>query len=265
METRQYNVGELRRILMEASNEFKPVLGDNVEKDNKKINDEAYNEMNNATKKYDGGAKNESSKKSNYPQDDNRGMQDLEYDSINDDFKDRVKSQLKGYVSSDAEKQHKSDAFGNAEFNDIEGIEDRTKAFKQAKVNSKAIGLTSREIDKKEFEKLSSNVFEEQKMPRLKFKNTVFLTEEHALSKVPDDFRIEGKKFIMRDKNDSEFLIEWGENPKAINRTKINEQKNRVQELFNYKRATSNTTCESRLNEDKQISDMLGKARLLMK
>lgn len=265
METRQYNIGELRRILMEASSEFKPVMGKNVEKDNKKINDDAYSEMVKATKKYDGGQKNESGKKSNYPQDDNRGMQDLEYDNINDQFKDRVKSQIKGYVSSDAENKHKNDPYGNSEFNDIDGMEDKAKSLKQAKVNSKAIGLTSRELDKKEFEDITSNVFEEKKMPRLKFKNTVFMTEEHAISKVPDDFKVDGKKFIMRDKNENEFLIEWSENPKAVNKTKINEQKNRVQELFNYKRMDSNTTCDSRLNEDKQISDMLNKARKLMK
>jgi hypothetical protein len=85
------------------------------------------------------------------------------------------------------------------------------------------------------------------------------------LSKVPDDFKVEGKKFIMRDKNENEYLVEWGENPKSINKTKINEQNNRIQELFSYKSMSSNTTCKSRMNEEKQISDMLDKARLLMK
>ncbi|MBR6516962.1 MAG: hypothetical protein IKT40_09030 [Bacilli bacterium] len=265
METKKYNIGELRKILIEASSEFKPVMGKNVEKDNKNINDEAYKEMTKATKDYDGGKKNESNKKPTYPMTDNKGMQDLEYDQINDDFKDRVKSQMKGYVSKDAEDKHKKDPYGNAEFNEIEGMEDRAKAFKQAEVNAKAMGLTSRELDKKEFEKLSSNVFEDKKMPRLRFKNTAFVNEEHMLSKVPDDFRVDGKKFIMKDKNDSEYVVEWGKDPKILNKKKINEQKNRVQELFNYKRMNSNTTCESRLNEDKQISDMLGKARSLMK
>lgn len=266
METRQYNIGELRKILMEASqNEFKPVMGKNVEKDNKKINDDAYQEMTKSTKTYDGGQKNKSGKKVQSPIDDNRGMQDLEYDQINNAYKDRVKSQLKGYVSSDAEKKHKDDQYGNAEFNEIDGLEDKTKELKKAKVNSKTIGLTSKELDKKEFENLTSNVFEDKKMPRLKFKNTVFVTEEHMLSKVPDDFKIEGKKFIMKDKNENEYLVEWSENPKSINKTKINEQNNRIQELFSYKSMSSKTTCKSRINEDKKISDMLDKARLLMK
>lgn len=262
---RQYNIGELKKMLAEASKEFKPVLGDNVEKENKKINQDAYSEISKNTKKYDGGAKNESNKKSQYPTTDNRGMQDLAYDNINDQFKERVKSQLKGYVSSDAEKMHKNDEFGNAEFNDIKGMEDAAKAFKDAKVKSKAIGLTSREIDKKEFDKISSNVFESKGMSRLKFKNTVFMTEEHVLSRIPDDFKVEGKTFVVKDKNNNEFLVEWSENPKVINKTKINEQKNRVHELFNYKSSNSKTTNEVRLNEDKNVNDMIEKARKLMK
>lgn len=265
METRRYNIGELRKILIESSNEFKPIMGKNVEKDNKKINDEAYQEIEKATNNYDGGQKNDSDKKIEFKNNGNRGMQDIEYDQINDSFKERVKSQLKGYTSSDAEKKHKKDPYGNADFNDVKGMDDKAKEFKKAKVDSKVIGLTSRELDRKDFEKLTSNVFEDKKMPRLKFKNTVFMTEEHMFSKVPDDFKVEGKKFIMRDKNENEYLVEWGENPKAINKTKINEQNNRIQELFSYKRSESNTTCSSRINEEKQITDMLNKARNLMK
>ena len=41
------------------------------------------------------------------------GMHDLTYDSISKPFKDRVKSQMKGYVSKDAEDKHKNDEFGN--------------------------------------------------------------------------------------------------------------------------------------------------------
>ena len=63
----------------------------------------------------------------------------------------------------------------------------------------------------------------------------------------------------------NEYLVEWAEEPKVINRTKINEQKNRIQELFNYKRSESNTNSQSRLTEEKKISDILGKARALMK
>ena len=265
MNSRQYNIGELRKVLLEAAKEFTPVLGDNVEKNNKKINQDAYAEMNIITKQYDGGVKNESNKKVNYPQDDNKGMQDLQYDNTNDSFNNRVKSQMKGYVSSDAEKQHKNDPFGNSEFNDIKGMEEKTKAMKDGEVKAKSIGLTSREIDKKEFDKQSSTVFENKHISRLKFKNTVFMTEQHVLSRVPDEFKVEGKTFVMKDKNNNEFLVEWSEEPKVINKTKINEQKSRIHELFNYKSSKSTTTNDLRLNEDNRVNNMIDKARKLMK
>jgi hypothetical protein len=56
MSVRQYSVRELRRVIKESSNEFKPVMGRNVEKDNKKINVKAYQEIENETRNYDGGA-----------------------------------------------------------------------------------------------------------------------------------------------------------------------------------------------------------------
>lgn len=263
MATRSYSVSELRKIVKESANEFKPVYGKNVESDNKKINDKAYKDMEKETNAYDGGARSEK-KSINYPFSDNRGMEDLQYNNMNDDFKNKVKSQLKGYTSSDAEKKHKNDPYGNAEFNDIKGIEDKTKELQKGKDVAKQIGLTSREINKKDFEDLQKSVFE-NKMFTIKFKNTLFVTENHMLSRVPDNFKVEGKKFIMKDKMNNEFLVEWHEEPIVTNKTKINEQKNRIQELFNYKRGESNTTNESRLTEDKKFSDILGKARKLMK
>ena len=50
MSVRQYSVRELRRVIKESSNEFKPVMGRNVEKDNKKINVKAYQEIENETR-----------------------------------------------------------------------------------------------------------------------------------------------------------------------------------------------------------------------
>lgn len=260
-----YRVGDLRSIIKESSKEFSPVMGTNVEKDNKKINDEAYAEMTKAVKDYDGGARNESKKKISYPDSDNLGMQDLEYDNINDDFKKRVRAQMKGYTSAQAEKEHKNDPFGNAEFKDVDNAKERHETLQKGKLAAKKIGLTSREIDPKDFEKQSQSVFETKKMCQIRFKNTVFMNENHMLSKVPDDFKVEGKKFIMKDKANNEFIVEWAEDPKVIAKTKINEQKNRIHELFNYTRSNSNTTSQSRLNEENNVSDMINKARRLMK
>lgn len=261
---RSYSVSELKRIVAESADEFKPKFGlKDLQSDNKKINDKAYKDMEKETKSYDGGARNEK-KNINYPFSDNRGMEDLQYDNINDDFKKRVKSQMKGYVSVDAETKHKNDSYGNSEFNEIKGIEDKAKELQKGKDVAKQIGLTSKEINKKDFEDNQKSVFE-NKVTTIRFKNTTFITENHMLTKVPDNFKIEGKTFVMKDKVNNEYLVEWYEEPIVTNRSKINEQKNRIQELFNYKRSESNTTNESRLTEDKKFSDILGKARKLMK
>lgn len=264
MAIRTYSVSELKKIIKESTSEFEPKFGSkNLQGDNKKINDKAYKETSEKVKSYDGSARNEK-KNINYPFSDNRGMEDIQYDNISDDFKKRVESQMKGYVSSDAEKKHKNDPYGNAEFNEIDGIKDKSKELQKGKDIAKEIGLTSREINKKDFEKQQESVFE-NKVTTIKFKNTTFLTENHMLSRIPDNFKVEGKKFIMKDKVGNEFLVEWSEEPKVLNKTKINEQKNRIQELFNYKRSEQTTNAQSRLTEDKKISDMLGKARALMK
>ena len=263
MAIRTYKVSELRSIVKESANEFKPVMGKNVEKDNKSINDKAYKDMEKETKSYDGGARAEK-KNINYPSDDNWGMQDLQYNNMNQQFKDKVKSQMKGYVSADAEKKHKNDPYGNADFTEFKGMEEKSKDLQKGKDVAKQIGLTSREIDKKEFEKQQESVFE-NKIVTIRFKNTTFITENHMLSRVPDNFKVEGRKFIMKDKNNNEYLVEWAEEPKITNRTKINEQKNRIQQLFNYERSESTTSSQSRLTEETKFSDILGKARKLMK
>jgi hypothetical protein len=263
MAIRKYNVSELRKIIAESASEFKPVMGKNVEKDNKTNNEKAYKEMKNATEKYDGGVKKES-KKLSCPNDDNKGMQDLEYTNMNDDFKNKVKAQMKGYTSADAEKLHKDDEFGNAEFNEITNMKEKNKAMADGKQKAKEIGLTSREIDKKEFDKQSKSVFE-NKVSTLKFKNTVFLTEQHMMQRIPDTFKVEGKKFIMKDKVNNEYLIEWSEEPKVLCTSKVNEQTNRIKELFAYKSNVKQSTSQTRLAEDTKLNDMLGKARFLMK
>lgn len=263
MVTKKYTVKEIRNLIKEEVNEFKPKLGDNVSSQNKKNNQTAYQDMNKIVKNYDGRLSN---KKHEVPVDDNRGMSDLEYDNINDEYKDRVKAQMDGYTSSLAQKNHKKDEFGNAEFNHISGLDKKSKTFKKMKDKAKEIGLTSREIDKKDFAKQSHTVYENVQKPfRLVFKNTSFLSEEHLISKIPDELKVEGKKFYVKDKTNNEYLIEWGEKPQIMNLTKLNEEQERIKALFNYKSLPSNTSYNGCLTEEKKINDMLDKTRKLMK
>ena len=178
MGTMVVNVGELRRVLKEA-NEFKPLVYGQEE--NKKNNKEAYSSIEKATKEYDGGLTNKNkSVGGGIMATDNKGMYDLEYDNISKPFKDRVKSQMKGYVSKDAEDKHKDDEFGNATFDKDENVynaaKEHAKAVKQGKDTASEIGLTGRELSKTNIEKNRETMGENKKIKMLSFKNTKFIS-----------------------------------------------------------------------------------------
>jgi len=291
MEVKKYRLGDLKERIREnaektksnskksvleaneTKNEFEPVFGKNVPKDNKKINADAYKEIQKEAGNYDGGLTNDRKKGNAVTPANNRGMSDLDYDSISKPFKDKVKSQLKGYPSAEAEKLHKNDEFGNAYYdsnNLSKDIADHAKKAKKEKDKSKTDGLVSSKY-KDETEKNSDTMFESKKITKLQFKHTQFLSEGHMLSKVPDELKVEGKRFIMKDTADNEYLVEWTDKEpnvtKKINKTQVNEEMNRIKSLYGYKSKDyfTTTNSKSRMNENKEFSDMLNKARKLMK
>jgi hypothetical protein len=270
MGTIRIKVGDLRRTIKEA-NEFKPVVfGDD---ETKKINNKAYSDITKETSKYDGGLTKSNRKiGGGIGATDNKGMHDLTYDNINKPFQDRVKSQMKGYTSKDAEDKHKNDDFGNATFDNngkvYDAAKDHAKAAKQGKDTAAEIGLTGSKLNKNDIEDNDKTMYENKKIKRLTFK-TQFISEGHMLSKVPDELKVEGKKFIMRDTADNEYLVEWSNKEpnvtKKVNMTLVNEQKNRIKELWGYKSPESNhSTSSFRVQENKGFNDMVNRARKLM-
>jgi hypothetical protein len=111
---------------------------------------------------------------------------------------------------------------------------------------------------------------ESKKIKMLTFKNTQFISEGHMMSRIPDEYKTEGNKFIMKDSSDNQYLVEWHkEEPmvtKKPNMTLVNEQKERIKQLWGYKSAEAKTsTSNFRVQEDKSFADMVDKARKLMK
>lgn len=289
MEIKKYRIGDLKerirenaeksksvskKSVLEAKNEFEPVFGKNVPQDNKKINSQAYSDIKKETGNYDGGLNGRNSKKGvSVTPANNRGMSDLDYDSVSKPFKEKVKSQIKGYTSTENEKLHKNDEFGNAYYdsNDLsKDIADHAKEAKKESDKSKTDGLVGSKY-KKETEENSDTMFESKKISKIQFKHTQFLSEGHMLSKVPDEFKVEGKRFIMKDTADNEYLVEWTDKKpnvtKKLNKTLVNEEMNRIKSLYGYKSKDYFTTTNptTRVNENKEFSDMLNKARKLMK
>ena len=274
--SKKFTVSELRKIVKESVDNFKPKMGDNVAKDNEKINGEAYKKIAKDTKDYDGGVRSSKGHGNSVNSTVNKGMSDFEYDSMNDDFKKNNTARIKGYTSANNEKLHKGEKLGNASYtNDkiVDAMKDKAKTRKSLKDMATEIGLTGSKLDKKEVEKLSDTMFEEKKpMKLLTFKNTVFLSEEHMLSRIPDDYKVEGKKFMVKDNGGNSYIVEWNnEKPLVeheINKIKLKEEFDKIKRLYNYK-SSSNApkpmTNSEKLEENKKFGEMLLRTRQLMK
>jgi hypothetical protein len=269
MSTICINVGNLRKTIKESQNQFKPIVFGQDE--TKKTNEKAYSDIKKETEKYDGGLTKEKKELGGgINATDNKGMHDLTYDNINKPFQDRVKSQMKGYVSKDAEDKHKNDEFGNATFDNdgkiYNAAKDHADAVKKGKDAAVEIGLTGRELNKTEVEKQRETMGESKKIKMLTFKNTQFISEGHMMTRIPDEYKKEGNKFIMKDSADNQYLVEWHANEpnvtKKPNMTLVNEQKERMKQLWGYKSAEAKTSTSSfRIQEDKGFTDMVNKAR----
>lgn len=291
-----FKVGDLKRFIAESSNEFKPVLGVNVEKDNKSINDKAYKDAKQRAKDYDGGLENVGGKRVKYEKNDaNRTTLDYEPENVSDDYKKRVKAQVEGYTS-EHEKNNKIEKSGDFSDNEniYNGIKKSGQELHNGEKDMKKSGLQGREWPEKVFDReemyeskegfdmkqminkmriLQENsetvnnepLNEHRNIKTIFFKKTEFLTEGHMLSRIPDEFKTEGEQFKMKDKTGNTYLVEWKNNKGVIishsNKQGMNESLSRMKDLYSYSSTDTNTTLNSRLNEDANFNSTLNNAR----
>lgn len=279
-----FKVGDLKRFIAESSNEFKPVLGVNVEKDNKSINDKAYKDAKQRAKNYDGGLENVGGKRVKYEKNDaNKTTLDYEPENVSDDYKKRVKAQVEGYAS-ELEKNNKIEKSGDFSNNEniYNGIKKSGQELHDKEKDMKKSGLQGREWPEKVFDReemyeskegfdmkqminrmriLQENsetvnnepLNEHRNIKTIFFKKTEFLTEGHMLSRIPDEFKTEGEQFKMKDKTGNTYLVEWKNNKGVIishsNKQGMNEALNRMKDLYEYKSEDTKTTNKQRINE----------------
>lgn len=259
-----YSVGELRRVIKESADEFKPVMGTNVVKDNKKNNDQAYKDMDKQTKDYNGKLKYDKKDNANTLNFDyNKGMTDIQYnkDAIDKQFQDRVKSQMKGYTSVDNEKNHKDNYEGNAEYDgmDTKILSNHAKDNLADKEDMQQTGLQAR-VHPNDFKGNKKTIYDNPKpkneskdIKRIHFKKTTFLGESHMISKIPEEFKINGNSFLMEDNSDNKYLVEWSNNKAYVksymNKNKLNEQIGKIKSLFD----KSNDSKQQSSKDDKLI------------
>jgi len=277
MEQISYSVGELRKIIRESATEFEPKLGTNVMSDNKKNNDKSYKDAEKAAKDFDGGLKPQEKGKLPDKEDGNRTT--LDYTPRTEpskEYKEKVDAQLQGYTS----KLEKDNKIAKAAEFDNNGqitkqMKDASDKLKKAKEDLEASGLQGSNLDKEDKNTLYENMKPTAK--RLNFKHTRFLNESQMLSRIPEEYKRDGQVIYMKDAHDNEYMVECVKSEKtgfietnviSYNNEKImNEQVNRIQELFDYK--TPNTyapsSMKTRVDESKGFEDIMNLSRGLIK
>ena len=142
-------VKALKELIAESSNEFKAVLGANVESENKSNNGKAYSDAKKRAKDYDGGISNEKKKEKYEKLDGNKTTLDYTPDNVSDDYKKRVHAQVKGYSSvqemeNDIEKQ---DDYSNND-NIYQGIKKCGERMHNDEETFKTSGLQAKNLPK---------------------------------------------------------------------------------------------------------------------
>ena len=266
MEERTYTISELKTLISESASDMKAVMGTGVESNNKKNNNSAYSDAKKRAKDFDGGV-NEAPKRGDLPEKKDGNKTTLDYALEGDpgkDFKDKVKAQAEGYTST-LEKNNGIEKVGD--FND-KTYKQFVKAGKEIAQNvedSKKTGLTAREAPKGTFKK--DNMYESKKISVLNFKSTTFLNESQMISKIPDDYKVEGKRFKVKDAGENEFIVEWADGEANIlsyeNKRKLNESKDKFFHLMAYNSTdyAKKSTAMSRLSESTEFKNVLEKVR----
>jgi hypothetical protein len=275
-EKKVYTLSEFCKVLKE-SQEFKARKGKNVESEDKKNNEKAVNDILKQGKKFDGGLSDK--KKKENPRD----ITDYNKTTLDNDFayepskeyKDRVKAQVHGFPSAENEKNSKIEEENDSL--DFEGNKDfykqnaeKRKKVANARQTDKHAGLKSHNLPKETFKDNTLYTNESRKMKRLNFSKTVFLNEAEMIKKIPDDMKIDGNKFYMKDAVGNEYLVECVKD-KAINdiihtkvvdyrnKEKIDETFKRMKELYGYKSSTG--TQNSGKFENGMVGKMISESK----
>ena len=279
MATINYRVGDLRRIVRESKQEFEPVLGPDVMKDNAKNEKSYIEDAEKRAKDYDGGLT--APKKPEFPEieDGNRSMADLNpRTELTDKQKKDNNARLQGY-SSDLEKNNGIEKAG-ADFNKEPGERLKKAADKRDEVE-KALaqsGLQSKELkntkatetgtkDSKYDNKMYEGV--RPKAKRLHFKHTKFINESKMLGLIPEEYKRDGQTIFMVDSVGNEYTVMCeacqGTNSIEVNvvgynnQNILNEQLDRMNQLFGYdtKSVFSKQSVQERINENDAFKDMM--------
>lgn len=271
-----YKVGDLKKLIRESS-EWQPKVGAGVTKTNASNNEKSYKDAEKAAKDFDGGLKPQAKGKLPSKPDTNRTT--LDYNpqgEVTKEYKDRIDAQAKGYTSKLEEDNGIAKA---AEFDNDGKIKkqftDAAKERNDAKEKLAHSGINGQNLPKEKKETMFEN--KTPKAKRLTFKHTKFINEGQMLSRIPEEYKVDGQKIYMKDSADNEYLVECVKSEKSglvetiitnyVNKKKIDEQMERINQLFNYEheKPYASRSNEERINENATFGEMMNIARGLIK
>lgn len=269
---KKYTISELKNALNEERSEFKPKIGGGVIRTDAKNNTKAVKDIMKET-----GAKEDNMKRETNPEniyDTNKTTIDVNFDyAPSKEYKEKVEAQINGFPSKKNEENNKNnkdiDNKSNKEF-----YKERKKISSEQNKKMEDLrhsGISSHNLPKDNFK--SNTIFknESKKMKKLHFKNTIFLSEEQVIKKIPDDYKTDGNRFIMEDKNGAKYIIECKVDDN-LNFTKINaskyispeDLKNEVKHamhLSEYNSSKCQNSVKNRVNEDKEFNKLMKMVR----
>ena len=272
-------VKAIKGLIKESQQEFKAKLGNGVESGNKTNNGKAYSDAKKRAKDFDGGLSDEvGEKKADYKKEDfNKTLMDYTPDNVTPEYKKRVK---KEFVNGDDENEKIYKEFKKSgeeqQKNEKElkksGLQAREwpdEVFDKDNMYESRDGFDMRKMLNSLNEKTTRKQFNESHVKTVLFKKTEFLNEAHMISRIPDDFKKNGKSFKMKDKNGSEYLVEWDNNKaniiEHVNKKGMDESISRMKELFDYRSSDTKTNYSDRLNEnDDKFQETLNKMRKII-
>lgn len=272
-------VKAIKGLIKESQQEFKAKLGNGVESGNKTNNGKAYSDAKKRAKDFDGGLSDEvGEKKAEYKKEDfNKTLMDYTPDNVTPEYKKRVK---KEFVNGDKENEKIYKEFKKSgeeqQKNEKElkksGLQAREwpdEVFNKDNMYESRDGFDMRKMLNSLNEKTTRKQFNESHVKTVLFKKTEFLNEAHMISRIPDDFKKNGTSFKMKDKNGSEYLVEWDNNKaniiEHVNKKGMDESISRMKELFDYRPSDTKTNYSDRLNEnDDKFQETLNKMRKII-
>lgn len=240
-------ISELLQLNEEGTRqEFKPKFGIGAER-NSNANEKAVKDILKSTEEYNEKARKEFDRRNPTVEfeDFNKTTLDANYDYEPDkSYKERVKKLATTGLENDKAEYYSTE--GNEKFYD-ERKEMRKNRAKREE-NERIKGIVGRNNHDHKAKDYSDNtafigVNEGVVTKRLKFKNTIFLSEAQVLSHVPDDYKTDSNRFYMQDKTGTDYIVECVKDQFGCmhvsvngkyNKGQINEELDKMRRLADY-------------------------------